>query len=654
VDSHDSWFRLYRSQFTPENTMAAISIAWAALLYIASWTQVVSNEPPVAIPGDFGHDLFSISPDARQVALFGSGEFRIADTATGKILRTEGRDVAQAFQLKWTSDGTKVLAIGEGIQVRDARSLKALQTIPLPEPAWRSALSPDETMLAAGQPTGTIVVVDWANSRTTATLTGHTSKPNALAWSPDGKRLYSAGGFNDPVIRVWDARTWKQVGQFPAARNEVNAFALGPTESQITVLSDGASLTVRDLRTGRELRAIPGAMSARTVAISPDGKTIVSSQENDLLFWDAQGRPRQTLQRHDNRIDQIEFARDGSLLATGGGHSILLWKTGSVTPGRTTGNPPAASTPAAGATSGQERQSLSTDGAPVQQVSLSPNGRWLAAAVDTEPVAQVYVWHADTLKPYAKLPAGSGPLRDAHFRDDGKLVYQHSAGDLVVWEAGRQKEMRRLPVKDVDRRFGFSRGRNVKLAIGSGRGEILIAGARDGETLLRFPAHKEAITSVDISSRGQLVVSGSHDQTARIWDADTGKQVDQLPQVPGLRMTIHAVQFSPDDGLVAAGTEGVVLVWDVRQHQIRQRLKGFDGYCRCLDFSSDSKWLVTGGDDRLIRLWRLSDGKEVARLKGHTDMITGVSLSEDRKTLASGSFDKTVKIWDVSRFLVEE
>ena len=185
-------------------------------------------------------------------------------------------------------------------------------------------------------------------------------------------------------------------------------------------------------------------------------------------------------------------------------------------------------------------------------------------------------------------------------------------------------------------------------------GEILIGDGKDGQTLRRFPAHKEAITGVDVTSDGKLAVSGSHDQTARIWDTETGKLVATLPKLRGTHMTYHCAQFSPDDKLVAAGNERAVIVWDVARKKVLHQLSGHDGYCRCLDFSADSRWLVTGGDDDLIRIWRVSDGKNVATLSGHTDMLTGVSLSSDQKTLASGSFDKTVKLWEVSEFFSGE
>ena len=619
-----------------------VCVFFSVLSIVAS--SVDAADKPVAFTQEFGHDLFAISPDGKQLALYYSGAFRIGDTATGKVLRTNDRHQATFHQLKWFSDGKRILATGEGIQIIDATTLNATVRIATLEEVWRCALSPDESLLAAGQPDGSVLLVDLKTQHTVATLQVSSRRPNCLAFNRDGKRLFTVGGFGDRELRSWDVASKKQLGTLPLAGNEVNWFELSQDEKQLLVLADREKLTVRETGSGREVGVLAGAVRAETFAVSPDGKSIVSSADNDLLFWNAQGKQTAKLQGHDDVPNQIAFSRDGSLLVSGGGHSLLVWKLGKST----------TDTSQNYALTGSEKHSLSTDGAPVQQVSLSPNGRWLAAAVDTEPVAHVYVWHADTLELYEKLPTGAPPLLDAHFRDDNKLVYQVSKGDLVVWEAGRKKEMRRLEVSDVDRGFGFSRGQNVIFGIGTVRGEILIGDGKDGQTLRRFPAHKEAITGVDVTSDGKLAVSGSHDQTARIWDTETGKLVATLPKLRGTHMTYHCAQFSPDDKLVAAGNERAVIVWDVARKKVLHQLSGHDGYCRCLDFSADSRWLVTGGDDDLIRIWRVSDGKNVATLSGHTDMLTGVSLSSDQKTLASGSFDKTVKLWEVSEFFSGE
>jgi len=120
---------------------------------------------------------------------------------------------------------------------------------------------------------------------------------------------------------------------------------------------------------------------------------------------------------------------------------------------------------------------------------------------------------------------------------------------------------------------------------------------------------------VAFSPDGQRVVSGSDDDTLKIWDANTGKELQTLK---GHTWWVHSVSFSPDGQRIVSGCGA---------GHVPKEL---------------------GGSDNTLKIWDANTGKELHTLTGHTDAVRSVAFSPDGQRIVSGSEDKTVKIWDAS------
>ncbi|KAG1891650.1 WD40-repeat-containing domain protein [Suillus fuscotomentosus] len=111
---------------------------------------------------------------------------------------------------------------------------------------------------------------------------------------------------------------------------------------------------------------------------------------------------------------------------------------------------------------------------------------------------------------------------------------------------------------------------------------------------------------------------------------------------------IRTVSFSPDGTRIVSGSDDqTIRLWDAGTGQpVGEPLKGHTGLIRTVSFSPDGTRIVSGSDDQTIRLWDAGTGKSVGKpLEGHTSWITSVLFSPDGNRIISCSRDGTVRVW---------
>ena len=156
--------------------------------------------------------------------------------------------------------------------------------------------------------------------------------------------------------------------------------------------------------------------------------------------------------------------------------------------------------------------------------------------------------------------------------------------------------------------------------------------------------HTDWLMSVGVSPDGRRIVTGSSDNSARIWDAATGRLVRVLG---GHTDRVRSVTFSPDGRVVAtASYDKTVRLWDAERGDLLQVLSGHSDRLRSVAYSVDGRSLVTGSYDTTARIWDVASGRERGVLRGHTEVVSGAAFSPDGRQIVTSSGDRTVRIWD--------
>ncbi|MCX6328265.1 MAG: hypothetical protein NTZ85_01955 [Bacteroidia bacterium] len=165
----------------------------------------------------------------------------------------------------------------------------------------------------------------------------------------------------------------------------------------------------------------------------------------------------------------------------------------------------------------------------------------------------------------------------------------------------------------------------------------------NGNLLQTLKGHIYPVLSVAFSHDGELLLTGSSDYSARLWD----RNGNCLQKFIGHKNSVNSVVFSPDDKSVLTGSgDSTAILWDLKGN-ILQRFKGHAGIISRVAFALDGKTILTGSDDQTSRIWDLA-GKTLQVLSGHTDNIISLAYSPDGKNILTGSGDKTVRLWDLN------
>src|SRR5215211_2521337 len=180
------------------------------------------------------------------------------------------------------------------------------------------------------------------------------------------------------------------------------------------------------------------------------------------------------------------------------------------------------------------------------------------------------------------------------------------------------------------------------LVTGSADGTARVWEVASGAERARFP-HDDGLTAVAVSADGRLVAAGGADHTARVWEVASGAERIRFDHDEG----VTAVALDAGGGLLATGSfDPTARVWDVVSGRQRARAN-HDSMVAAVALTPDGRLLATGSADHTARVWDAGSGGEQTWV-GQDAAVTAVALDPGGGLLATGGEDRTARVWAAS------
>lgn len=164
-----------------------------------------------------------------------------------------------------------------------------------------------------------------------------------------------------------------------------------------------------------------------------------------------------------------------------------------------------------------------------------------------------------------------------------------------------------------------------------------------GQALYTLPAHDRGVNCVAIGSGGQVLASCGDDATVKIWNLSNRLLLHILK---GHLRDVTSVAIGAQGFLLASGSEDrTIRLWTLDRGNLVKTLVGSAGMIKTVAWAMDDSLLISGGLDNTVRLWNPQKAVNSHTLSGHANTVNQVAVSPDHQWIASASKDRTVRLW---------
>ncbi|XP_050424266.1 F-box/WD repeat-containing protein 7 isoform X2 [Adelges cooleyi] len=176
-----------------------------------------------------------------------------------------------------------------------------------------------------------------------------------------------------------------------------------------------------------------------------------------------------------------------------------------------------------------------------------------------------------------------------------------------------------------------------RVVSGSDDNTLKVWSVTSGKCLKVLTGHTGGVWSSQMA--GNVIISGSTDRTLKVWNAETGQCTHTLY---GHTSTVRCMHLH-ENKVVSGSRDASLRLWDIKTGECLSIFHGHLAAVRCVQY--DGRLIVSGAYDYLVKVWDAESETCLHTLSGHTNRV--YSLQFDSTHVVSGSLDTSIRVWDV-------
>lgn len=410
-------------------------------------------------------------------------------------------------------------------------------------------------------------------------------------------------------------------------KGNVHAAFFTPGGQYIGTIGSNFAIRLWESQTARPAKDIRTGDHKAVVAVPHPKENVIytGGMDGAINAWDwVKGQSSLTLQGHAGAVSALISGPEGKLLFSGGKDGkIMVWDV-----------------------EAKNRLGvISAHKGAVTSLALHPDGKHLASG-GRDRVVKVWDWRIG--KSLYEMRGHIGTITQVQFGVKPDVLGSSSAdGSIKIWNwAEKEKPGLGTFVGHSRSVNGFAFHPNEKWLISASQDEtIRVWDLETQKQLQEVTLVEGSVATFGLSSSGRRIVAGYTKDRVRTWKLEKSAF---LAALSGHGQSVNALAFTRDNQfLLSASADKTVRIWNVAAKAQVRSYPTDSHQVQVAEFSPDDKQFATGGADGAVQIWATATGKVARRLRGHSGKVNGVSFHPTERILVSGGSDKTFVLWNV-------